>query len=656
MKLIDLVNFLKSPADREVIARWTPPEGPRACSLELPPPPDPERFVFLALGDTGDSAGSSAQESPQDAVARFMADDTALPGTNGDGQLVLHMGDVVYMTGERRLYDRNFRRPYAALLTPESTVDNLVFRVPFLPVPGNHDYYDFSGWATKLARMPFVGAGVAAIARELFAFQIPVGGSDQGAAYMDAFVDRKREPRDGPLPYQPGVATRIPHRYYRFSVGAADFFALDSNTLDAPPPDVDLTQERKEAAARVKELEKKARALNREIERDEQAVDRWLITQRETLAGDAARVASLQQAGAEVGTALGGLSAALGGLQGAVPVCAAVAEQAGKLRDRWAAALADLSGDGQAAAALAALDEVSDDRCELVEALEECFAELPQDSTREALLAARDRVLEAGQRWRQMGTGSPPPDLCGRLKELTVSLLDVQRHLALERRRMGRQPEDYDTAQIEWLRNALDESVRDNPDGWRIVFLHQPLYTTIGDHSENSDVTGVRANLIPLFRDRVHLVLAGHAHAFEWFRSNDLPTTGLIVTGGGGQPWLWRSILDPRRFRQLRHLYRSLRESGATECVAAGNGPAAADGEAGALYHYVRVEVTPEALTVVPVGVRRAAGRYRRECPMPVFHVPEFPADEPRKRPPWNPRILEAIEIRRGEAPRPRWK
>ena len=31
------------------------------------------------------------------------------------------------MTGERRLYDRNFRRPYAPFLTPESTVDRLVF-------------------------------------------------------------------------------------------------------------------------------------------------------------------------------------------------------------------------------------------------------------------------------------------------------------------------------------------------------------------------------------------------------------------------------------------------------------------------------------------------------------------------------------------------
>jgi hypothetical protein len=163
----------------------------------------------------------------------------------------------------------------------------------------------------------------------------------------------------------------------------------------------------------------------------------------------------------------------------------------------------------------------------------------------------------AAQEWRQKATGPPPPELCARLQRLSHSALDVQRQLALERRRLDRRPADYDSAQLEWLRNALDESERENPDGWRIVYLHQPLYTTIGDHSENADVVGVRENLTPLLRDRVHLVLAGHAHAFEWFRSTTLPTTALIVTGGGGQQWLWRSILDPRRFRHFRRHYRS---------------------------------------------------------------------------------------------------
>jgi hypothetical protein len=44
----------------------------------------------------------------------------------------------------------------AAVLTPGSTVDHLVFRLPFLPVPGNHDYYDPGGWGRAPARVPFL--------------------------------------------------------------------------------------------------------------------------------------------------------------------------------------------------------------------------------------------------------------------------------------------------------------------------------------------------------------------------------------------------------------------------------------------------------------------------------------------------------------------
>ena len=91
------------------IAVTYPVWSSRLQSWLAPQPEDPQRFCFLALGDSGDSAGLLTDETPQDAVARFLAEEAAPPVGSGRGALVLHTGDVVYMTGERRLYDRNFR-------------------------------------------------------------------------------------------------------------------------------------------------------------------------------------------------------------------------------------------------------------------------------------------------------------------------------------------------------------------------------------------------------------------------------------------------------------------------------------------------------------------------------------------------------------------
>lgn len=84
----------------------------------------------------------------------------------------------------------------------------------------------------------------------------------------------------------------------------------------------------------------------------------------------------------------------------------------------------------------------------------------------------------------------------------------------------------------------------------------------------------------------------------------------------------------------------------------AGHGPTGADGDAGLLYHYLRVSVTPETITVRPVGVRRLGDRtYRREEPMPVFHAPHLPVLRPR----WEVQTLSAVVVRRDAPPRARW-
>jgi hypothetical protein len=105
--LFSVDNWLKAPLDRDVIARWTVGGGKgMGYAMEMPALSDPERFTFLALGDTGDSEASGPHLSPQDAVGREMAADAALPGSRGQGAFVVHTGDIVYMTGEHRLFSR----------------------------------------------------------------------------------------------------------------------------------------------------------------------------------------------------------------------------------------------------------------------------------------------------------------------------------------------------------------------------------------------------------------------------------------------------------------------------------------------------------------------------------------------------------------------
>ena len=84
----------------------------------------------------------------------------------------------------------------------------------------------------------------------------------------------------------------------------------------------------------------------------------------------------------------------------------------------------------------------------------------------------------------------------------------------------------------------------------------------------------------------------------------------------------------------------------------AGAGPDAPDGEDGRLYHYLRIQVSPDALTVIPVGVRRLDAGYRREAPLPAFHA----ATLPPRRPTWRSRLLESVTITRDRPPVANWK
>lgn len=210
---------------------------------------DRPEFSFLAIGDTGTG---EQKHNAQRQVAEQM-----LPHLDSCN-FVLHTGDVVYLVGSSEFYPENFIKPYRELLVggerpQDIAYDRMVFKLPMFLVPGNHDYYDLpllEGFLTGLT-LP--------LRRQLRKFNLDfdIGwhGSDRGKAYAHAFLDcwnrlKTREDLERHLDrhytaktdtgwclrYQPGQFTRLPNRYYTFRYGGIDFFALDSNTFNAPEP------------------------------------------------------------------------------------------------------------------------------------------------------------------------------------------------------------------------------------------------------------------------------------------------------------------------------------------------------------------------------------------------------------------------------------
>ena len=79
-----------------------------------------QSFTFLAIGDSG-----TGSEEQLRLAATFQRDPAAM---------VIHTGDLAYPTGTFEAYDRNYFDVYQEAMR----------RVPFFPVPGNHDYYEFA--------------------------------------------------------------------------------------------------------------------------------------------------------------------------------------------------------------------------------------------------------------------------------------------------------------------------------------------------------------------------------------------------------------------------------------------------------------------------------------------------------------------------------
>ncbi|XGV97128.1 MAG: metallophosphoesterase [Leptolyngbya sp. BL-A-14] len=210
---------------------------------------DNPEFSFLVLGDSG--SGPHRGHNPQRRIAEQMLEHQE------EARFILHTGDVIYLTGSSAYYPPNFIEPYREFLVGGEqfhriAYDRMVFKLPFLPVPGNHDYYDMPllyGLLSQLT-LPLRQA-----LQSRVDLDVSWRGSVQGNAYARAFLDYLKALKPGAsleqhldahytaktetgrcLNYQPGHFTRVPNRYYTFRSGGIDFFALDSNTINAPVP------------------------------------------------------------------------------------------------------------------------------------------------------------------------------------------------------------------------------------------------------------------------------------------------------------------------------------------------------------------------------------------------------------------------------------
>lgn len=208
---------------------------------------DNEEFSFLVIGDSG--SGEHYGHHPQREIAKMMQQQSA--------NFILHTGDVVYNVGSSEYYPDNFIKPYREWLVggevPKNlSYDRLVFKLPFLPVLGNHDYYDFPLIYGILSQATW---GLRHLLRTKVDLNVGWHGSFQGQAYAKAFLDYLLDIHSPEalkrhldqhytgqmngrrcLLYQPSLFTRLPNRYYTFRYGGVDFFALDSNTFNSPLP------------------------------------------------------------------------------------------------------------------------------------------------------------------------------------------------------------------------------------------------------------------------------------------------------------------------------------------------------------------------------------------------------------------------------------
>lgn len=242
-------------------------------------PREQNAFSFLVIGDSG--SGRHPGHFPQRQIAEQML------LHKDECRFVLHTGDVVYLVGSSEFYPQNFIEPYREFLVGGETpakikFDQMVFNFPFLPVLGNHDYYDLTLFYGVLAQVSYP---LRLLLRKKIDLDIRFHGSYQGKAFAQAFMDTlwlkdpmhlaehldrhyTAETSTGRcLKYEPGLFTRLPNRYYTFRYGGIDFFALDSNTFNEPIVPSSTQEDRGKLLDRRNAIEQEMQQLLQELSR-----------------------------------------------------------------------------------------------------------------------------------------------------------------------------------------------------------------------------------------------------------------------------------------------------------------------------------------------------------------------------------------------------